>query len=184
MQKVVTQWISDAMHSQVHFKVKHLMICPTQGQFKDFTASVEADEEGFENGVAYFEAKAESITTGHEDRDEHLRSSDFFDVEQYPLVRFESKSFEKTTKKHFILRGPLTIRDVTKPIDLTVVFNGTRKDDWGNVKAGFEIKGTIKRHDFGLKWNTMLEAGGFVIGEEVQIECFIELMKQKILNDE
>jgi polyisoprenoid-binding protein YceI len=165
MQKVATQWISDAMHSQVHFKVKHLMICPTQGQFKDFTATVETDDDCFENGIAYFEANSESITTGHEDRDEHLRSSDFFDVEQYPYVRFESKSFEKTTKKHFILRGPLTIRDITKPIELNVVYNGMRKDDWG---------------DYGLKWNTMLEAGGFVIGEEVQIECFIELMKQKL----
>jgi polyisoprenoid-binding protein YceI len=180
MEKVATQWISDAMHSQVHFKVKHLMICPTQGQFKDFTASVEADEEGFENSMAYFEAKSASITTGHDDRDEHLRSSDFFDVEQHPYVRFESKLFEKTTKKHFILRGLLTIKEVTKSIELTVVFNGMRKDDWGNTKAGFEIKGTIKRQDFGLKWNTMLEAGGFVIGEEVQIECFMELMKQKM----
>lgn len=179
MQKVTTQWIADTMHSQVHFKVKHLMICPTQGQFKDFTVVVDSESDDFEEATTFFEAQSDSITTGHEHRDEHLKSPDFFDVEQYPTVRFTSESLEKTSKKHFILRGHLTIKDKTKAIDLEVVFNGTRKDDWGNVKAGFEIKGSLNRLDFGLKWNTMLDAGGYVIGEEVQIECFIELMKKK-----
>jgi polyisoprenoid-binding protein YceI len=178
MQKVATQWISDTMHSQVHFKVKHLMICPTRGHFKEFTATVETEDGNFEEGIAFFEAQTESITTGHEHRDEHLKSPDFFDIEQYPTVRFESTAFEKTTKKDFILRGCLTIKDKTKPIELNVVYNGQRRDDWGNLKAGFEIRGTINRLEYGLKWNAMLDAGGFVIGEEVDIECFIELMRQ------
>ncbi len=177
-QAVASQWAIDLAHSEINFKVKHLMISTVTGKFTDFSATVESENEDFQDAYITFEAQTASITTGNEHRDEHLKSADFFDAEQFPVMRFESSSFRQISGKDYELNGNLAIRGVTNPVKLAVEFNGTHKDPWGNIKAGFELSGKINRTDFGLKWNAITEAGGLTVGEEVKIEAFIELTQQ------
>lgn len=178
MQAVASQWAIDLAHSEINFKVKHLMISTVTGKFTDFSATVESDTDDFEDAKITFEAQTASITTGNEHRDEHLKSADFFDAEQHPVMRFESTSFKPLGGVNYELLGNLSIRGVSKPVKLAVEYNGTHKDPWGNVKAGFELTGKINRTEFGLKWNAVTEAGGLTVGEEVKIEAFIELTQQ------
>lgn len=178
MQAVASQWAIDLAHSEINFKVKHLMISTVTGKFTDFSATVESDTDDFEDAKITFEAQTASITTGNEHRDEHLKSADFFDAEQHPVMRFESTSFKPLGGVNYELLGNLSIRGVSKSVKLAVEYNGTHKDPWGNVKAGFELTGKINRTEFGLKWNAVTEAGGLTVGEEVKIEAFIELTQQ------
>jgi polyisoprenoid-binding protein YceI len=174
---VATQWGIDASHSTVQFKVKHLVITTVTGKFEDFTGSVEATED-FSNIQTTFEAKIASITTGNESRDGHLKSPDFFAAEEFPTLNFVSTGLVKKSEEDFVLNGDLTIRGVTKPIALNVTYGGTMTDPWGQVKAGFELSGSIKRKEFGLMWDVITEAGGAVVSDEVKLVADIQLVKQ------
>lgn len=168
----------DPAHSEIHFKVKHLMITTVTGSFSKFDAILTADKEDFTDAKIFFEADIDSITTNSEQRDGHLKSDDFFSAEKFPKLTFESTSFEKTGDEDYKLTGNLTIRDVTKPVVLNVSYEGTVNDPWGQVKAGFEITGKINRKDFGLSWNAATETGGILLSEEVKLALNVQMTKQ------
>lgn len=171
-------WAIDPSHSEIQFKVKHLVITTVTGNFKEFSGSLESISDDFDGASIAFEAKTESISTNSEQRDGHLKSADFFDVEQFPTLSFQSTSFTKKGDEEYGLTGNLTLKGVTLPIDLEVEYNGTATDPWGNVKAGFELKGKLNRKDFGLTWNAPTEAGGVLVSEEVKLIANIQLVKQ------
>ena len=170
------KWILDPAHSELTFKVKHLMVSNVKGEFKIFNASI--DNEDFENGKVIARIDASSIFTNNDDRDNHLRSADFFDVEKFPGIIFESTKFEKVSDEEYKLRGNLTIKDVTKEIALNVEYGGSNKDPWGNTKAGFSLTGKINRKDWGLNWNAALEAGGVLVGDDISISGEVQFAKQ------
>ena len=167
----------DTAHSEIGFKVKHLMISSASGVFKTFDATVEAEQEDFSDAKITFEADIASIDTKNEQRDAHLKGEEFFNAEKFPKMTFVSTGISKTTGSEFDLKGNLTIRDITKEVVLNVEYNGTVTDPWGQVKAGFEITGKISREEFGLKWNALTEAGGVVVGDEVKLHMNIEMQK-------
>jgi len=176
---VKTKWGIDPMHSEIAFKVKHLMISNVKGVFKEFDASIYTTEEDFMTSEIDFWLNPASIETGVADRDAHLKSADFFDVENHKQITFTGNTYEKVDNDgSYTLYGGLTIKGITKQIKLSVEFGGVIKDPWGNEKAGFTVNGKINRKDFGLNWNAALEAGGVLVGEEVKISCEIELLKQ------
>ena len=170
-------WAIDPSHSEIQFKVKHLVITTVTGNFKEFSGSVEANDD-FDGASISFEAKTSSINTNNEQRDEHLKSADFFDAEQFPTLSFQSTTFIKKGSDEYSLTGNLTMKGVTLPIDLAIEYNGNATDPWGNVKAGFEITGKLNRKDFGLSWNAPTEAGGVLVSEEVKLIANIQLVKQ------
>lgn len=170
-----TTWAIDAFHSEIHFKVKHLVITTVTGKFKDFSGKVETDNDDFTNAAIQFTAQTGSIDTGAEARDTHLKSPDFFDAEKFPELSFKSTSFTKIGED-YILNGDLTIRDVTRPVKLSVEFAGTTKDPfYGKTKAGFELNGKINRKDFGLVWGALTETGGAVVSDEVKLHANIQV---------
>jgi polyisoprenoid-binding protein YceI len=171
----LTKWGSDPTHSEITFKVKHLMITTVTGRFDGFAAEAQTDSNDFSNASVSFKADIATINTGNEQRDGHLRSGDFFDADQYPTLRFESTDFNAASGK---LAGNLTIKDQTHPVTLDVEFAGTNKDPWGNEKAGFSLSGKINRTLFGLTWNAALETGGVLVSEDVRISAEIQLMRQ------
>ncbi len=171
-----TKWVLDPIHSELSFKVKHLMIANVNGAFSQFTAAI--DGEAIANSAVKATIDASSITTNNTDRDNHLKSADFFDVENYKDIFFTSTSFKKTADENYTLTGQLTIKNVTKEIVLDVEFGGTNKDPWGNEKAGFTLTGKLNRKDFGLTWNASLETGGVMVGEEVKINAELQFVKQ------
>jgi polyisoprenoid-binding protein YceI len=170
------KWTSDPAHSEVTFKVKHMMITNVTGLLTDYKVEAESASDDFTKASVKFTAKLNSINTGNEQRDTHLRSADFFDVDKYSEMTFKSTSFEKNGSD-FKLKGDLTIKDVTKPITLDVEFGGINKDPWGNTKAGFSVTGKLNRKDFGLNWNAALETGGVLVSDEVKIAAEIQLVK-------
>lgn len=171
-----TKWVLDPAHSELYFKVKHLMITNVKGSFASFSATI--DGEDFEKSKIAVTIDAASISTNNKDRDAHLKSGDFFDTETYPEITFVSSSLDKEEDDEYVLNGDLTIRGVTKPVALKVEFGGTKKDPWGNEKIGFEVKGKFNRTDFGLNWNSALEAGGVLVSEEVKLEAEVQFVKQ------
>lgn len=174
-----TKWGIDPAHSEIAFKVKHLMITYVQGTFKDFDATFSTSGEDFMTSEIDFWMNTASIDTGDAKRDEHLKSPDFFDVEEFSQITFTGKSHEKVDNDGgFTLNGDLTIKGITKAVKLGVEFGGVMKDPWGNEKAGFTISGKISRKDWGLNWNAALEAGGVLVSDEVRISCEVELIKQ------
>ena len=173
-----TKWNLDPAHSQIGFKVKHMMITNVSGSFEKFDVQVETENKDFATAKIQFTADIDSITTANKDRDNHLKSGDFFDAATYPQLKFISTKVEKKDDESFVLSGNLTIRDVTKPVKLDVEFGGIGKDPWGNEKAGFTITGKINRTDFKLNWNAALETGGVLVGEEVKIQAELQLIKQ------
>ena len=173
-----TKWNLDAAHSEIGFKVKHMMITNVSGAFGKFEVSAETKGDDFETAKIAFEAAVDTISTGNTDRDGHLKSADFFDATKYPVLRFVSTRFEKKDDQEYLLHGNLTIKDVTKPVTLAVEFGGIGTDPWGNVKAGFSISGKIKRTDFNLNWNAALEAGGVLVSEDVKLVAEIQLVRQ------
>ena len=176
---VKTKWGIDPTHSEIGFKVKHLMITNVKGVFKEFDASIYTAGEDFMTSEIDFWMNPASVNTGVADRDAHLKSADFFDVENYKEIHFIGNTYEKVDDDgSYILYGELTIKDITRQIKLEVEFGGVMKDPWGNEKAGFTINGKINRKDFGLTWNAALEAGGVLVGEEVKISCEVQLVKQ------
>ena len=168
-----TKWKIDGAHSEIGFKVKHMMISTVRGHFDDFTASVESNGDDFSNAEISFTAKTASIHTNNNDRDNHLKSDDFFNAEQYPELTFTSKSFDGNT-----LVGDLTIRDVTKEVTLDVEFNGVAVDPYGQTKAGFELEGKINRKDFNLTWSAVTEAGSIVVADEVKLAVAVQFIKE------
>ncbi len=173
-----TIWGIDPTHSEAGFKVRHLVISTVKGKFNEFEGSVESEGEDFNNAEISFSAKVESITTGVADRDAHLKSDDFFNAESYPEITFKSTSFEKLNDEEYALKGGLTIRDTTKPVDLKVIYGGTVTDPYGNTKAGFEITGAVNRKEFGLKWDAVTEAGSVVVGDEIKFDLNVQIAKQ------
>lgn len=162
-------WVLDPTHSELLFKVKHLMITNVKGEFTDFNAEIKANGSDFENAKVNATVKSNSIYTNNTDRDNHLKSEDFFNVDNHEELTFEGTAFEKIDDENYRLKGDLTIVGVTKPVELKVEFGGTAKDPWGNEKAGFSISGKINRKDWGLNWNSTLETGGVLVSEEVKI---------------
>lgn len=172
-----TKWVIDPAHSTLQFTVKHLNITTLRGTFTEIEGSVEAAE-NFDNAKFSFSANVSSINTNDEKRDTHLKSADFFDAEKFPKISFTSTNFMKKGDDKFELTGNLSIKDITKPITLTVIYGGTAKDPWGNTKAGFEIKGEIDRKEYGLSWNVAIDAGGTMVGEVVSLIADIQLLKK------
>lgn len=174
-----TKWTIDPVHSEIQFKVKHLMITTVTGHFKEVSATVESEEPDFSDADVYFEAKTASLSTNDEKRDDHLRSGDFFDAEKYPALKFESTSLKKGDDAGvYNVTGDLTIKDVTKPVTLVAEFGGIQKDPWGNHKAGFSVHGKINRKDWGLNWNAALESGGVLVSDEVRIFCELQFSRE------
>lgn len=170
------KWVLDPTHSELTFKVKHLMISNVKGEFKNFTAEI--DQEDFKSGKVKVNIEASSIFTNNTDRDNHLKSVDFFDVENHEHLTFESTNFTKVDDDEYKLRGLLTIKGVSKEVFLDVEFGGTNKDPWGNTKAGFSFSGKINRKDWGLNWNAALETGGVLVSDEVKIGGEVQFVKQ------
>ncbi|HRO83347.1 MAG TPA: YceI family protein [Niabella sp.] len=173
-----TKWVLDPAHSELLFKVRHLMISNVKGEFKEFNASIDAVGDDFTNAKATATIQTASVFTNQNDRDNHLKSADFFEVEKYPEIKFESKELTKVDDENFKLTGALTIRDITKDITLDVEFGGVTKDPYGQTKAGFTFSGKVNRTDFGLKWNVALETGGVLVGEDVKINGELQFVKQ------
>lgn len=172
------KWIIDPVHSEIDFKIRHLMITNVKGNFKEFDASIYTTGNDFLTAEVDCWINAASVDTGNEDRDTHVKSADFFDVEQFPQITFKADTYEKVDGDgSFELWGALTIKGITKKIKLDVEFGGIMKDPWGNEKAGFTINGKINRKDFDLNWNTALETGGVLISDEVKINCEIQLKR-------
>ncbi|MFI5142298.1 MAG: YceI family protein [Bacteroidia bacterium] len=173
-----TKWALDATHSEVQFKVKHLMISTVTGSFKKFDASVETNGEDFTTAKINFSADIDSITTNNEQRDGHLKTGDFFDAAAHPQIKFESTKLEKATTENHKLHGNFTIKGVTKPVVLDVEFGGIAKDPWGNTRAGFSINGKINRQDYGISFGAVTETGGLVVSNDVSLHSNIEFVKQ------
>lgn len=168
-----TTWAIDPSHSDVMFKVRHMMISTVSGHFEDFNATVNADSDDFSGAEVEFSAKIDSINTKNADRDAHLKSDDFFNAESFPELKFKSKSYDGNK-----LVGDLTIRDVTKEVTFDTAFNGVATDPYGQTKAGFEISGKINRKDFNLTWSAVTEAGKIVVSDEVKLIVDAQFVKQ------
>ena len=174
-----TKWGIDPAHSEVAFKVKHLMITNVKGVFREYSANIITAGNNFMTAEIDFTMNPASVDTGDEKRDGHIRSAEFFDVENYKQIIFKSTGCKKKNDgEHYELHGDLTIKGITKNIKLDVEFLGTMTDPWGNEKAGFSVNGKINRKDWGLNWNAALEAGGVLVSEEVKIACEVQLAKQ------
>jgi len=170
-------WKIDPAHSEINFKVKHLVVSTVTGHFSKFDASIETSKEDFSDAKINFEADINSIETKNEQRDGHLKSADFFDAEKYPKMTFVSKSIKKVSDHEMKVTGNLILRGVTKEITLDVIYNGTVAGFGGTQVAGFEVRGKLNRFDFGLQWNALTEAGGVVVSNEVKIEILAEFNK-------
>ncbi len=168
----------DVDHSDIMFKVKHLMISTTTGNFKKFDATLEVTADDFSDAKLSFTADVDSIETKNAQRDAHLKSDDFFNAEKFPVLSFSSSKMEKVSGDEYILTGDLTIRDVTKTVALKVEYNGSTKDPWGMERMGFEISGKIDRKEYGLTWSALTEAGGLVVSDEVRLLMNVEMIKQ------
>jgi polyisoprenoid-binding protein YceI len=171
-----TKWVLDPAHSELGFRVKHLMIANVKGEFKKFTAEIDGND--FTKSKITATIDSSSIFTNDDDRDTHLKSADFFDVENHKEITFEGTSFKKLDAENYQLKGVLTIKGISKEITLDVEFGGINKDPWGNEKAGFSLNGKINRKDWRLNWNAALETGGVLVSEEVKISAEIQFVKK------
>ena len=171
-----TKWAIDPTHSEIGFKVKHMMFTNVSGTFAAYDATITTEDDNFENANFEFSANIDSISTNNTDRDNHLKSADFFDADNFPKLTFKASSFTKDGDDYEIT-GDLSIKEVTKPVKFPVEFSGLMKDPWGNTKAGFNIYGKINRKDWGLNWNSALETGGVLVGEEVKLNIELQLIK-------
>ncbi len=167
-----TTWKLDPTHSELTFKVKHMMISYVKGEFTSFEAEITTEDDTFSKAKVSASIKTDSVFTNNTDRDTHLKSADFFNAEKYPVITFEAEALIGD------VTGNLTINGVTKPVTLDVDFGGIGQDPWGNTKAGFSFEGKIKRSDFGLNWNAALEAGGVLVSDEVKIAGDLQFVKQ------
>jgi polyisoprenoid-binding protein YceI len=173
-------WQVDPAHSSVEFQTKHLMIATVKGRFTDFAGTLEAFEDGMLRASGTI--RTASIDTGEPKRDEHLRSADFFEAESYPEITFESTEIVPTGKTSFRLAGELTMRGITKPVELTGSVEGTGRDPWGNDRVALQVRGTINRSDWDLTWNQALETGGVLVGDKVKIELELSTVMPAVSN--
>ena len=173
-----TKWAIDPMHSEVQFKIKHLVISTVSGFFKSFEGQLETENDDFTGADISFSLDIDSIDTNQGQRDAHLKSAEFFDAETYPKITFKSTSFEKTGDDEYELVGDLTIKDVTKSVTLAAEYGGSTNDFYGNTKAGFEVTGKINRKDFGLTWDGVTEAGSVVLGSDIKLLINVQFAKQ------
>ena len=171
-----TKWAIDPTHSSVGFKVKHMMFTNVKGNFEKYEATIISDGDDFTNASIEFSADINSINTNNVDRDTHLKSGDFFDAENHPKLTFKASSFTKSGDDYEIA-GDLSMRGVTKFVKFPAEFSGLMTDPWGNTKAGLNISGKINRKDWGLNWNSALETGGVLVGEEVKLNIELQLIK-------
>ena len=170
-------WTIDKAHSDVTFRIKHLM-SKVSGRYTEFDGTITTDFANLGASSVSFTIQAASIDTKNADRDKHLRSADFFDVEKYPTISFTSSKITKTGEGSFDVTGTLTMHGVAKEITLPVTFLGAGQDPWGNTKAGFEVSTKLSRTDYGIVWNKALETGGFLLGDEVEITINVEVAKK------
>jgi polyisoprenoid-binding protein YceI len=174
-----TKWVLDATHSEIQFKVKHLMISTVTGQFNTFEGSIETEEDDFTTAKAHFSADINSISTNNEHRDAHLKNADFFDAENYPQLTFESEKIEQVDDENYKVHGDFTLRGITKKIILDAELGGTTVDPWGNTRVGFAIKGVINRKDFDVSFGLLTDTGGIALSDEVKLLVNVQFVKQK-----
>ncbi|MGC4042004.1 MAG: YceI family protein [Flavobacterium sp.] len=173
-----TKWIIDPTHSEIGFRVRHMMFSNVSGKFQKFESTIETEGDNFEKSTIRFNADVASITTGNADRDTHLLSPDFFDTAKYPKIIFNAESFAKKNDGEYILTGSLEMHGTTKTISLPIEYSGLLKDPWGNIKAAFAIDTRINRKDWGLNWNSVLETGGLLVSDEVRLVIELQFIKQ------
>jgi polyisoprenoid-binding protein YceI len=178
------KWIMDHAHSEIRFRVRHMAVSHVTGFFHKFNAEVETDGDDLTTAKVHFTADINSISTNNQQRDAHLKSDDFFDAENHPEVIFDSTSLEKKDDEHYTLKGMLTIRDVTQPVELDVEYGGMIQDPYGLTRAGFHVEGKINRKEFNMRFDAMTEAGGLVVGNEVKLHCDVEFTKQQSAQNE
>ena len=175
-----TKWALDPTHSELQFKVKHLMISTVTGQFNQFIATVDTEDNDFSKAKIDFTDEVNSISTNNTQRDAHLKNSDFFDAPNHPQIIFRSEKFEKVAGDDYRLHGDLTMRGITKPVTLDVEFGGVTVDPWGNTRAGFTVAGKINRQDFGVSFGAVTETGSILLGDEVKIMAGVQFVKQAV----
>jgi polyisoprenoid-binding protein YceI len=176
----ITKWVIDPTHSEIGFKIKH-MFTNVHGRFKTFEGSAEFDENGENLSNINFTAEVSSIKTGNSDRDGHLQGPDFFDIEKNPQISFQGHQFvksEDTQSNNYQIYGSLTMHGITNPLVLSATFNGVMNDPWSNRKAGFSILGEMNRKDWGLTWNSVLDTGNLLVGEAIELNIEVQLVKQ------
>ncbi len=176
-----TKWALDATHSEVQFKVRHLMVSNVSGQFKKFNATVETQGDDISTAKVHFTADLDSISTNNDQRDAHLKTNDFFDAENHPQLIFEGGKLEKIDEENYKLHGTLTMRGNSKKITLNVEFGGITQDPWGNTRVGFSVRGKINRKDFGVSFGMVTETGGLLLGDDVTINAETEFVKEAAL---
>jgi polyisoprenoid-binding protein YceI len=173
-----TKWVLDPSHSEILFKVRHMMITNVKGEFRKFNAEASSDGKHLIGSSVKANIDATSVFTNADDRDKHLKSADFFDVENYKELTFTGTSFTKSGDEKYLLKGNLNIKGISKEVVFEVEFGGVNKDPWGNEKAGFSLNGKINRKDWGLNWNAALETGGVLVSDEVKVSAELQLVKQ------
>lgn len=173
-----TKWVLDTSHSEIQFKVRHMMIANVTGKIQQFDANVETEGDDFTTAKIHFTGEVSSITTNNAQRDGHLQGEDFFDAANHPQIKFEATKLEKIDDEHYTMTGKLTMRDTTKEETFKVTFGGMQKDPWGNLRAGFSIEGKVNRKQYGLNWHAVTEAGGIVAGDEIKIQAEVEFIKK------
>jgi polyisoprenoid-binding protein YceI len=172
-----TKWNLDPSHSEVQFKVRHMMIANVTGNFKKFEATVQTEGDDFTTANIHFAADIDSVSTNSEQRDGHLKSPDFFDAANHPQITFDSNHLQKTGDNEYKLQGTLAMHGISKPVTLNVEFGGMVKDPWGNTRVGFTVEGKISRKDFGLTWNAATETGGVVVSDDVRLYINAQFVK-------
>jgi polyisoprenoid-binding protein YceI len=170
-------WNIDAAHSGINFSIRHMVVSKVRGRFAKYTGTVNLDDQDLARSTVEATIDASSIDTGTAQRDEHLRSADFFDVQRFPELRFKSARIEKIEEARYRVIGELTIRDVTREVALDVEYGGRARDPWGNERVGFVARTALDRKDFGLKWNQALEAGGVLVGDRVDVELEVQAVR-------
>lgn len=171
-------WNIDTSHSEIGFSVRHMAFAKVRGRFGSWHGTLDIDPSDLTRSSVEVEVDASSIDTGVQDRDKHLRSPDFLEVERFPSLRFKSTKVEKAGRDRYLVHGELTIRDVTRGVVLDTEYSGQAKDPWGNQRAAFTAKASLNRRDFGLTWNQILEAGGVLVGERIDIDIDVEAVQQ------
>jgi polyisoprenoid-binding protein YceI len=174
----LTKWALDTAHSSVDFSVKHMMIAKVKGSFKEFSATIEADPQDLTSATIQFTVDLNSVDTRSADRDNHLRSADFFDVEKFPTLTFSSTKIEKTDEDEYNVTGDLSLHGVTRQETFKVTYEGSGKDPWGNTKVGFNAEGKLNRSDYGLTWNAALETGGVLVGDQIKVSLEIQAAQE------
>ncbi len=176
----ITKWIIDPTHSEIHFKVRHLMVSWVTGSFKQFNATVETKGDDITTAKVHFTADINSISTNNDQRDAHLRTGDFFDVENHPQLVFESDKLEKIDEENYKVYGTLIIRGISKRVSLNVEYGGVTQDPWGNTRTGFSVSGKINRKDFGVNFSMISETGGILLSDDVTLNANAEFVKETV----